>query len=326
MTRRIPLLVALLGASLLTPAAASADTTPVPAPPPAGGTLTLTPQKVNGAQKAVLAGQRWTIDGRVSTYVPGQNVIVRFYLGAKKIKVQQVAVQPRGAGAGGFSLGFATNRDGRIRVEAVHKATPEQVTLRSRPFHVRVVPLSVNPGQGGLAVRLLQSELAARHYVVGQRGVYDARTQRAVMAFRKMAGMARNFTADASVFRALARGAGVFKVRYPSHGRHVEGDLTHQVLALIGAGGKVERLYPMSSGKPSTPTVLGSFRVYSKTPGTNDHGMVYSNYFIRGYAIHGYIDVPPYAASHGCLRVPIPDAIPIYNWVRYGTPVDVYYR
>ncbi len=52
--------------------------------------------------------------------------------------------------------------------------------------------------------------------------------------------------------------------------------------------------------------------------------MVNSNYFIRGYAIHGYAEVPTYAASHGCLRVPIPDAAAIYGWVREGTPVDVY--
>jgi lipoprotein-anchoring transpeptidase ErfK/SrfK len=52
--------------------------------------------------------------------------------------------------------------------------------------------------------------------------------------------------------------------------------------------------------------------------------MVDSNYFIRGYAIHGYAEVPTYAASHGCLRVPIPDAAGIYGWVREGTPVDVY--
>jgi lipoprotein-anchoring transpeptidase ErfK/SrfK len=88
----------------------------------------------------------------------------------------------------------------------------------------------------------------------------------------------------------------------------------------------VERLYPLSSGKPSTPTVLGHFRVYMKTPGTNAKGMVDSNYFIRGYAIHGYAEVPAYAASHGCLRVPVPDAPSIYRWVRIGTPVDVYYR
>jgi lipoprotein-anchoring transpeptidase ErfK/SrfK len=53
--------------------------------------------------------------------------------------------------------------------------------------------------------------------------------------------------------------------------------------------------------------------------------MVDSNYFIRGYAIHGYYSVPTYNASHGCLRIPVPDAPAVYNWVQMGTIVDVYY-
>jgi lipoprotein-anchoring transpeptidase ErfK/SrfK len=70
--------------------------------------------------------------------------------------------------------------------------------------------------------------------------------------------------------------------------------------------------------------VLGHFRVYMQTLGVNAKGMVDSSYFIRGYAIHGYPSVPIFAASHGCLRVPIPDAISIYNWLRIGNIVDVY--
>ena len=55
--------------------------------------------------------------------------------------------------------------------------------------------------------------------------------------------------------------------------------------------------------------------------------MVYSSYFIRGYAIHGYADVPTYAASHGCLRMPIPDAsFDLRLGAASATPVDVYYR
>jgi lipoprotein-anchoring transpeptidase ErfK/SrfK len=54
--------------------------------------------------------------------------------------------------------------------------------------------------------------------------------------------------------------------------------------------------------------------------------MVDSNFFNGGDAIHGYAEVPTYAASHGCLRVWIPDAAAIYGWVAVGTPVDVYYR
>jgi lipoprotein-anchoring transpeptidase ErfK/SrfK len=136
-------------------------------------------------------------------------------------------------------------------------------------------------------------------------------------------GMARTTTASSEVFRALARGKGRFAVRFPQHGKHVEADLSRQVIALI-RGGRVERIYPTSSGTPATPTILGSYRVYSKSPGYNAKAMYFSSYFIRGFAIHGYASVPIFAASHGCLRVPIPDAVPIYNWLRVGNIVDVY--
>jgi hypothetical protein len=128
------------------------------------------------------------------------------------------------------------------------------------------------------------------------------------------------------VFERLLRGEGTFHVRYPQDGKHVEADLTKQVLAEIEPGGHVYRIITTSSGKPSTPTVLGHFQVYSKTPGVNAKGMVDSNYFIRGYAIHGYPEVPTYAASHGCLRIPIPDAASVFAWVQIGDPVDVYYE
>ena len=120
----------------------------------------------------------------------------------------------------------------------------------------------------------------------------------------------------------MLKGRGLFKVRHPGDGRHVEARLNQQVLALIN-GWKVERIYHTSSGTPATPTVQGKFRVYMKTPGTNAKGMVDSSYFIRGYAIHGYADVPAYNASHGCLRVPVPNARSIYDWLRIGNVVWV---
>ena len=67
--------------------------------------------------------------------------------------------------------------------------------------------------------------LAAKGYVIGKKGVYDARTSRAVLAFRKVTGKAKNTRADSSVFKALRAGKGTFRVRFPSHGRHVEGDV-----------------------------------------------------------------------------------------------------
>ena len=58
--------------------------------------------------------------------------------------------------------------------------------------------------------------------------------------------------------------------------------------------------------------------------GTNALGMVDASYFVGGYAIHGYVSVPAFNASHGCLRVPIPDARRISNWLGHGDVVWVY--
>jgi peptidoglycan hydrolase-like protein with peptidoglycan-binding domain len=179
-------------------------------------------------------------------------------------------------------------------------------------------------GDHGAAVLLLQDELARLRYEVPVNGYFDEATGRAVLAFRKITGLQRIETANAGVFQWLRNGVGRYRVRYPRDGNHIEANLTKQVLVEVEHGGRVRRIYTMSSGKPSTPTVLGRFRVYLKTPGTNSEGMVDSNYFIRGYAIHGYAEVPVYAASHGCLRIPIPDAAEVFAWVQVGYPVDVY--
>jgi hypothetical protein len=197
---------------------------------------------------------------------------------------------------------------------------PAPHTLAYRVIHMRG---SLRLGAHGPAVRLLQDQLAQRRYEVPVNGVFDEATGRAVLAFRKIVGLQRVETANAGIFQRLRGGAGYYSVRYPRDGNHVEANLTKQVLVEVQHG-HVRRIYTMSSGKPSTPTVLGHFQVYMKTPGTNSEGMVDSNYFIRGYAIHGYAEVPVYAASHGCLRIPIPDAAEVYAWVQVGYWVDVY--
>jgi lipoprotein-anchoring transpeptidase ErfK/SrfK len=143
------------------------------------------------------------------------------------------------------------------------------------------------------------------------------------MAFRKVNQMPRRYDADRAVIEKVLAGKGAFKPRHPHAGRHVEADISRQVLALID-GGRVVDTYHTSTGAPATPTIIGSFRVYRKDPGTNAQGMVKSSYFIRGYAIHGYVDVPAFNASHGCLRVPIPDAQRIYDWIRMGDRVITY--
>lgn len=179
-------------------------------------------------------------------------------------------------------------------------------------------------GSRGPNVWRLQRGLARLHYAVPQTGYFDAATGRALIAYRKVLRVPRVEFAGARILRLLDRGAGRYRVRFRRDGAHVEADLTRQVLVEVEPHGRVGRIYTMSSGKPSTPTPLGSFRVYEKSPGTNSEGMVDSNYFIRGYAIHGYAEVPVFAASHGCLRIPIPDAPAVFSWVRVGYRVDIY--
>lgn len=186
------------------------------------------------------------------------------------------------------------------------------------------IPRRVGTGSPKRSIRMAQALLSRHGYVVGAAGRFDGRTQRALVAVRKRLGLSRTATFDRTLANRLARGEGSWDVKFPGHGRHVEADISMQLLALIGEGGKVERIYTTSTGAPATPTIKGSFSVYRKDLGTNAKGMVHSSYFIRGYAIHGYKSVPTYNASHGCLRVPVPDAMSIFRWVRYGTKVDVY--
>ncbi len=204
------------------------------------------------------------------------------------------------------------------------RPAPTSSARKALIHHLTHMRGSLRLGARGPGVRLLQDDLARLRYAVPVNGYFDEATGRAVLAFRKVTGLNRIESANAGLFQSLQRGAGRFHVRYPRDGDHVEADLTKQVLVEVQRGGHVRRIYTMSSGKPSTPTVLGRFRVYLKTPGTNSEGMVDSNYFIRGYAIHGYAEVPVYAASHGCLRIPIPDAATVFAWVQVGYPVDVY--
>jgi hypothetical protein len=189
---------------------------------------------------------------------------------------------------------------------------------------IYVVRPHASRGSSGTAVRALQSGMKRLGYLIPLNGRFDDATARAVLAFRKVNGYARTMSASLAVFKKLARGGGGYHLRYPNAGKHVEFDWSRQVLVLA-RGSQPQKILHASSGKPSTPTVFGKFHFYSKTAGFNSHGMYYSNYFIGGYAIHGYESVPAYAASHGCIRIPIPSAQTVYRWIDVGDTIYVYH-
>jgi hypothetical protein len=308
--------------------AGAAQAAPAVPPPPtplaAPLHVQLTVLRARGNPPFMIGGQRMIVRGLISPYVAAQRVKLSVYRDGRKVAVKVVPVVALGNGSGQFHIIYASAAAGLVDVRAVHYATAAQAQFTGRSRAIRYVSTQLSEGAQGGSVWVLQAQLNSLHYDVPRNGVFDEATSRAVIAYRKLAGLVRVPITNTRVFQLLQQGAGSFHVRYRSDGRHVEADLTRQVLAEIDPGGHVRAIFEMSSGKPSTPTVVGRFRVYEKSPGYNAKGMLDSNYFVGGYAIHGYAEVPNFAASHGCLRVPIANASSIYGWVQVGTPVDVY--
>jgi lipoprotein-anchoring transpeptidase ErfK/SrfK len=69
----------------------------------------------------------------------------------------------------------------------------------------------------------------------------------------------------------------------------------------------------------------GSFRVHRKLAGFSANHLYYPSYFDGLRAMHGWTEVPTYAASHGCVRIPYWNAVWVYERAAYGTRVVVYH-
>ena len=286
---------------------------PAPAPKPGRATLTSEGGLLSHGRRYVLAGDAVTMLGRVTPYVPGQILKVRVSAPHRKPALAHARV----ARGGTFKIRFRARRAVEYTVRISHEPTAQQAR-----FHATATATAVAP-HSGIGVALLKQGMRALGYPAGSGPAVTDKLGRELLAFRKVNGMPRVYTSSRRIYEMVFAGEGSFKLRYPGAGKHVEADLGKQVVVLADHGRPVG-IYPTSSGKPSTPTVLGHYRFYSKTPGTNAKGMFMSNYFIRGYAIHGYPDVPTYTASHGCLRVPNADAVSIYNQIALGESIWVY--
>jgi lipoprotein-anchoring transpeptidase ErfK/SrfK len=101
-------------------------------------------------------------------------------------------------------------------------------------------------------------------------------------------------------------------------------DQTRQVLYTV-QGGEITNILHVSTGKPSTPTRDGAFQIARKIAGFSPNHLYYPSFFDGDRALHGWTDVPTYAASHGCVRLPYWNAIWVYDLADYGTPVIVYH-
>jgi hypothetical protein len=233
-------------------------------------------------------------------------------------------LKPRTAGTVRVHVdGRATNAIDTRRAHIAHvvvSLVPRKGWVGSaRKLGVTVVEPALGPEARGGAVLALEQRLRELHYTLrATDGVYGDDDVEAVLAFQKVNGLARTGLVDRALWSRLAT-ASVPRARYG--GTHAEIDKTRQVLFLV-RNGKVEKVVHTSTGATGN-TPVGLWHVYSKVPGWS-WVLWYPSYFLRGFAIHGYPDVPAYPASHGCVRIPMWLAPSLYTKIPYGGTVRVY--
>ncbi len=117
-----------------------------------------------------------------------------------------------------------------------------------------------------------------------------------------------------------------------SEERWISIDLSTQRL-IAWEGNKAVYAVIVSTGKASTPTRLGTFRIYTKYPTTRMTGpgydvpdVPYTMYYDGGMAIHGayWHNMFGTPVSHGCTNVAVNHAKWLFDWASVGTPVVVH--
>ncbi len=193
-------------------------------------------------------------------------------------------------------------------------------------------------GDAGPAVRQLQQRLRDLRFWIGPENDFGWLTEQAVYAFQKANGIAVDGVAGPETRAALA--APVAVTPRSDQGQVVEIDKSRQLLYIVVDGELhwvfhtstgTEQPYPHPAGYTAlADTPPGKHEVFWEVDGWQEGvlGPLYRpKYFHEdGIAVHGYDPVPPYPASHGCVRVPF--AAMDYIWANglmpLGSTVLVY--
>ena len=211
----------------------------------------------------------------------------------------------------------------RIRTEV----RPNEGYARAvRVLRASVVLPRLTLGAHGIAVSQLGGQLRRLHYAAPSGAGFDGRMLDAVYAFQKIHGLPRTGAVDARFWHALSSPRAPMP-RFAQPAGHIEVNKGLQVLYVV-KGWRIALIVSISTaGVAGAFTPVGRFAVYRKVGGFDPSplGTLYDPlYFTGGYAIHGNPSVPPYPASHGCVRIPMWVAPHLYRTVPYGEAVYVY--
>jgi L,D-transpeptidase catalytic domain len=297
---------------------------------PGGGKAQVSPDQAKvKISLGKLKGGKAPIYGKVPVYgvvepfEPGQTVDVTFYLDGRKLFKRVVKVRRGGGAAGVFKTSIRVREAGKYAASAHVPASGSVRGDRTVRKSWKVSFPALHEGQCGDVVVGFKKAMRKMGYIANSGRCFGGKTARGVLAYRKVNGMSRSMRAGKGLVKRAFAGKGEYEVRHPGAGEHLEAPLAKQVL-VFAKGEEPFAVYPVSSGKSSTPTVTGHFSFIRQEPGYNSHGMYYSFYFYGGYAVHGYESVPDYPASHGCIRTFIADQPEIYERINFGEDIFVF--
>ena len=196
----------------------------------------------------------------------------------------------------------------------------------------------VGMGASGPGVTDLQRRLEALGYWTGgANGVFGPLTQQAVWAFQKINGLNRSGVVDDATriaFRTAQR-----PTPRSTSGYVAEVDKGRQVVIIASNGHTnwvfntstgTDRMYTFEGHQYLADTPTGHFVMNRQIDGVRvgQLGTLYRPKYFHpdGIAFHGYPSVPPYPASHGCVR--LSNAAINFVWdaniIPLGTAVWVY--
>jgi N-acetylmuramoyl-L-alanine amidase len=219
-----------------------------------------------------------------------------------------------------------TSQPGSVVVTANAKAAAGWLPANTSASTTIAYP-QLAEGATGAVVAQLGRRLAALGYIVPPAsGSFDSSLLDSVYAFQKVQGLDRTGIVTPAFWSKLKHPLRP-RPRYAEPANHIEVDKARQVLFIV-RNHRVTAIVPVSTaGLPGRFTPVGRFAIYRKVNGFDPSplGTLYDPmYFTGGYAIHGNPSVPPYPASHGCIRVPMWIAPILYASNDYGETVYVY--
>lgn len=258
--------------------------------------------------------------GGVRPSSPGSRVTVTILRNGKEL----ITRRPRLREGRRYRVRFRVARPGSYRARVLFD-DPTHLAARDGSGPKKTSLPSLSQGSTGAAVKRLERRLRSLGYhLPAADRHYTHQTHDAVIAFNKVQGRARVGSVDGRTWRALAE-ARRPRARLRTRAFHIEVDQTRQVLYTV-RDRKVRKILHVSTGGAGVGVTRdGSWRVHRRLAGFSPGRLYYPSYFDGLRAIHGWPDVPPTAASHGCVRVPMWTARWIFDQTRVGTLVHIYH-